>query len=62
MIFAWNNVDPITGNNDWLYHGIGNRSTQVTVLMSYKEQSIEEQETLPVDTFTFDIRMPNVIK
>jgi hypothetical protein len=59
LIFAWNNEDPITGNNDWKYHGTKQRSQRVTNLRNYKAESIKDQ-VLPSGTVNSEIRMNNV--
>jgi hypothetical protein len=59
LIFAWNNEDPITGNNDWKYHGTKQRSQSVTNLRNYKAESIKDQ-VLPSGTLNSEIRMNNV--
>lgn len=60
MIFAWNPVDPVTGDNDWQYHG-SNRIQRTLMLLSYKDESLDQQFNLPSDTFTHSLRMDNVI-
>lgn len=42
LIFAWNSADPVTGNNDWLYHG-SNRRTKVDLLLVYKDENLVEE-------------------
>jgi hypothetical protein len=60
MIFAWNNVDPLTGNNDWKYHGSTNRVSRTIMLLTFKDESLDQQTNLPTDTFTHSMRVPNV--
>lgn len=59
LIFAWNDNDPITGDNDWLYHG-KNRIEKSTVLLQYRNETLAEQNTLPSDTFTYVLQLSNV--
>ena len=33
LIFAWNDFDPVTGENDWLYHG-RNRKIKSAILLN----------------------------
>ena len=61
MIFAWNNADPVTGVNDWQYHGALNRVTQTTLLLSYKDEELEAQSILPSDTYSHALTFNNVI-
>ncbi len=51
MIFAWNDEDPITGNNDWEYHS-NNRFVRFVSFLNFKSGTIAEQNILPSDTFT----------
>lgn len=60
MIFAWNNADPLTGVNDWMYHGSSNRFPKTTLLLNFKDEDIEEQGILPPDVYTFPMRFNNV--
>ena len=60
MIFAWNSADPLTGTNDWIYHGASNRFPKTTLLLSYKDEDIEEQGILPPDVFAAPLRFSNV--
>jgi hypothetical protein len=59
MIFAWNVADPLTGNNDWRYHG-ANRISKTTFLLSFKDENIEQQGALPSDVFTHSMRFKDV--
>ena len=60
MIFAWNNADPLTGDGDWRYHGRTQRFTRVTMLLSFKNETIEEQNSLPENLITQTMRTNNV--
>ncbi len=61
MIFAWNNEDPITGNNDWKYHGTNQRLQRVTMILNYKSESLQDQiNSIPGDTIKHEIRVNNV--
>ena len=59
VIFAWNNDDPLTGNNDWKYHG-SNRFIKVLMLLNFKNETVDKQTTLPSDVYTYTFRMNNV--
>lgn len=52
-------MDPVTGNEDWQYHG-KNRFSKVALLLDYKNEKLEDQRKLPSDVFTHDLRMNNV--
>jgi hypothetical protein len=60
MIFAWNNEDPITGNGDWKYHGTSQRFIRVTMLLSFKDETLAEQNLLPSNLMTHTMRAKNV--
>ena len=55
-----NNVDPVTGNNDRKYHGSTNRVSRTIMLLSFKDESLDQQTNLPKDTFTHSMIVPNV--
>jgi hypothetical protein len=59
VLFAWNDADPVTGKDDWDYHG-KNRLSRVILLLSFKNDTIDNQGILPNDTFTYSYRMNNV--
>ena len=60
MIFACNNEDPITGNGDWKYHGTSQRFVRVTMLLSFKDETLTEQNVLPTNLMTHSMRVNNV--
>ena len=60
MIFAMNNEDPSCTDFNWKYHD-QNKWTKSMLLLSYKEDNIDQQGILPADTFTIDFRMRNVV-
>lgn len=57
MIFAWNDQDPLC--DDWKYH-YENRKTKSVLLLSYKNDDINEQNLLPNELQTKEFRMRNV--
>ena len=40
MIFAWNDKDPVSGNNDWSYH-FKNKRIRVDYLLDYKSEKVK---------------------
>jgi hypothetical protein len=32
LLLAWNNNDPVTGNNDWKYHGVNRTLISIKLL------------------------------
>ena len=60
LIVAWNDADPVTGNNDWKYHG-PNRRSKVEFLLLFKEETLSEIDAEVADAITYDLRIPNVI-
>ncbi len=63
MIFAWNDEDPMTGKNDWKYHGTTQRLQRVTMILNYKSESLQDQiNSIPGDTIKHEIRVNNVRK
>ena len=60
MIFAWNNEDPITGNNDWKYHGTKQRSQRATMILNFKSPAIQNDDLSPLEIMTQDFRVDNV--
>ena len=61
MIFAWNDNDPVTGNGDWMYHGVNQRLQHTTMLIDFKDTFLSEQvNLLPKDTTTRDLKVNNV--
>jgi hypothetical protein len=44
MIFAWNDKDPVTGNNDWSYH-FKNKRIRVDYLLDYKNEKAQLDES-----------------
>jgi hypothetical protein len=55
-----NNVDHVTGNNDWIYQGSTNRVSRTIMLLSFKDESLDQQTNLPKDTFNHIMIVPNV--
>ena len=62
LIFAWNNEDPVTGNNDWKYHGTEQRLQRVTMWLNYKSESLQDQINSVPDTIKHEMRVNNVSK
>lgn len=60
MIFAWNNADPLTGDGDWAYHGTAQRFSRVTILLTFKNESLNVQNALPSNLITSSLRADNV--
>jgi hypothetical protein len=60
MIFAWNDADPLTGNNDWKYHGLNNRAPKPTLLLTFKNETVEQQSLLSDDMQPFIMLFKNV--
>ena len=53
LLFAWNDQDPATGENDWGYHG-KNRRIKVDMLLGFKNEDAdfddqELKEATPID-------------
>ena len=53
LLFAWNDNDPVTGENDWGYHG-KNRRIKVDMLLGFKNEDAdfddqELKEATPID-------------
>ena len=61
MIFAWNAADPVTGNGDWKYHGGNQRSQRAVMLLNFKGESLNDQNSVPAGIKSVDYRMNNVI-
>ncbi len=55
-----NNVDSVTGNNEWIYHGTTNRVSKNILLLGFKDESLDQQTNLPKNTFTHSMIVPNV--
>jgi hypothetical protein len=59
LLFAWNNIDPATGNNDWVYHG-PNRRIKVDILLNFKNETLSEESEDVVNAIKYDYFLPNV--
>lgn len=60
LIFAWNDRDPVTGNNDWGYHGT-NRRTKVDYLLLYKNETLTEEDNDLEGAYISEFRLDNVV-
>jgi hypothetical protein len=60
LIFAWNNEDPVTGNNDWKYHGTKQRSQRATMLLNFKSTDKQNDDLSSLEIMTQDFRVDNV--
>lgn len=58
LIFAWNDVDPKGGKNDWKYHG-KNRIKSAQYLLMYSFYTIQGKESFLAKKF-YDIVFPEV--
>jgi hypothetical protein len=59
LIFAWGSRDPVSGNNDWEFHG-QNRRIKVLYLLEYKQDSIQEETEEMEKAYKHDIKLLNV--
>ena len=59
MIFAWSD-QKILKDNGWTYHGENRRSKSLLLLSSRPFNGAVQENDLPDDTVTFDIRASNV--
>ena len=60
LIVAWDDADPITGNNDWRYHG-ANRRSKVEFLLLYRDESLTDEDHEIANSITVEYKLPNVI-
>ena len=56
LIFAWNDNDPKTGNNDWKYHGPSNRRTTAAYLFN-RNNNFHDYKAIKADKNIFEIEM-----
>jgi hypothetical protein len=59
LVFAWNDKDPVTGVNDWQYHG-KNRRIKVEFLLNYKDETLEQEDLDIKDAFIHEMKLNNV--
>ena len=60
MIFAWNDEDPLTGNDDWKKHVGSNKRTKVDYLLSFKEPILPQQQIVEEAAYKYDVILKNV--
>ena len=59
LIVAWNDADPITGNNDWRYHG-ANRRSKVEFLLLYRDESLTDEDQEIANAITVEYKLAKV--
>ena len=66
LLFAWNDKDPVTGENDFDYHG-KNKRTKVDMLLGFRNQDVgvdvnsELSQAMPVDLVLNNVNMLFII-
>jgi hypothetical protein len=60
MIFAWNDEDPLTGNDDWKKHVGSNKRSKVDYLLSFREAPMPQQQIDEEGAYKFEMKLDNV--
>lgn len=59
LIVAWNDEDPVTGNNDWKYHDV-NRRIKVEYLLNFRNETLVDENTDLQNALNYTYRLNNL--